>query len=96
MAALNETYRNVAQATDVLSFPVRITDPETGLLHLGEIAVSLPQAARQTAARRRTLEEEILLLVVHGTLHLLGHDHAEAAEKKRMWRAQKEILKELA
>jgi probable rRNA maturation factor len=38
------------------------------------------------------VEDEVQLLVVHGTLHLLGHDHAEAAEKARMWKAQAEVM----
>jgi probable rRNA maturation factor len=96
LAVLNAQYRGVARATDVLSFPSKIVDPETSLLHLGDIVISLPQAARQAAVRRRPPELEVLLLVVHGTLHLLGHDHENASEKKRMWKAQKEILKELA
>jgi probable rRNA maturation factor len=96
LASLNARYRGVAHATDVLSFPSKIVDPETALLHLGDIVISLPRAAGQAAARGKTLEKEVLLLTVHGTLHLLGYDHENAAEKKRMWKAQNEILKELA
>jgi probable rRNA maturation factor len=96
VAALNARYRGVPRATDVLSFASKIADPETALLHLGDIIISLPRAARQAAARNATLEKEVLLLAVHGTLHLLGHDHEKAADKKRMWRAQNQILKELS
>jgi probable rRNA maturation factor len=96
VAALNAKYRRIPHGTDVLSFSSRFTDPETGLLHLGDVVISLPRAARQAAARRAALEKEVLLLTVHGTLHLLGYDHGNATEKRRMWRAQKEILKELA
>jgi probable rRNA maturation factor len=95
VAALNARYRGIARATDVLAFPSGIIDPETATLHLGDIIVSLPQAARQAAARRATLESEVLLLAVHGTLHLLGHDHEKTGEKKRMWREQRRILKEV-
>jgi probable rRNA maturation factor len=95
LAALNSRYRDVDRATDVLSFAAGNTDPETGLFHLGEIVISLPRAARQASARAHPLQREISLLAIHGTLHLLGHDHAKAAEKKRMWRAQREILKDL-
>ncbi|MBN2085343.1 MAG: rRNA maturation RNase YbeY [Anaerolineales bacterium] len=95
VAALNAYFRGVPRATDVLSFSAKVTDPETQLLHLGDIIISLPRAARQAAARNAALEHEVVLLAVHGTLHLLGHDHANAAGKKRMWRAQKQILKEL-
>jgi probable rRNA maturation factor len=96
LGELNARYRGVAHATDVLSFPSKIVDPQTSLSHLGDIVISLPRAARQAAARRKPPEAEVLLLAVHGTLHLLGHDHETAAEKKRMWKAQMEILKELA
>jgi len=95
LTALNNRYRGVNRATDVLSFAAGNTDPETGLFHLGEIVISLPRAARQASARAHPLQREISLLAVHGTLHLLGHDHAKAAGKKRMWRAQREILKNL-
>jgi probable rRNA maturation factor len=94
--SLNARFRGAAHATDVLSFPSKAIDPETARLHLGDIIISLPQAARQAAARRRTLEKEVLLLAVHGTLHLLGHDHENTAGKNRMWKAQREILKEPA
>lgn len=95
MAALNSRYRGVDRATDVLSFAAGNTDPETGFFHLGEIVISIPHAVRQASARAHPLEREISLLAVHGTLHLLGHDHAKAAGKNRMWRAQREILKDL-
>lgn len=95
LASLNARYRGVERATDVLSFPSNIADPETALLHLGDIVISMPRAARQAAARNAAFEQEVLLLAIHGTLHLLGQDHESAAEKKRMWRAQREILKEV-
>jgi probable rRNA maturation factor len=96
VTALNACYRGVPRATDVLSFAGKLVDPETKLRHLGDIVISLPRAARQAAARRKPLEGEVQLLAVHGTLHLLGHDHEKAGGKKRMWRAQARILKELA
>jgi probable rRNA maturation factor len=96
ITSLNASFRGIPRPTDVLSFSANIVDPETELFHLGDIVISLPHAARQAAARRATLETEVLLLAVHGTLHLLGHDHARIAGKRRMWRTQNLILKELA
>jgi probable rRNA maturation factor len=96
LAALNARYRGVERATDVLSFSAGAVDPETGLFHLGDIAISLPRAARQAAARQAPLEREVMLLAVHGTLHLLGHDHEKPDDKRKMWRAQRQILKEVA
>lgn len=95
MVKLNTRYRGIPQTTDVLSFCANVLDPATGIHHLGDIAISLPRAEAQSRARRKPLDGEVALLAVHGTLHLLGFDHDTAARKKRMWRTQKEILKEL-
>jgi len=90
--ALNKEYLKVDAPTDVLSFPADQTDPETGRRYLGDIIISIPYAARQAAKAGHALAAEAQLLVVHGVLHLLGHDHADAAEKARMWEAQGAVL----
>jgi probable rRNA maturation factor len=95
VATLNARYRGIRRPTDVLSFSAKVADPETRIRHLGEIVISLPRAARQAADRGAAPESEVLLLAVHGTLHLLGMDHADAAGKRKMWAAQREILSEL-
>lgn len=92
---LNRDYLGIDAPTDVLSFPASETDPETGARYIGDIIISLPYAAKSAGEAGHTLESEVQLLVVHGVLHLLGHDHAEADEKKRMWKAQAEILEAL-
>lgn len=92
---LNRDYLGLDSPTDVLSFPASETDPETARRYLGDILISVPRAEEQARAAGHTLEAEAQLLAVHGTLHLLGHDHAEAAEKARMWKAQGEILEKL-
>jgi probable rRNA maturation factor len=92
---LNREYLGVDAPTDVLSFPASESDPETGATYLGDILLSVPRAAAQALAGGHTVEEEAQLLVVHGALHLLGHDHAEAEEKARMWAAQADVLKRL-
>lgn len=92
---LNLNYLGVDAPTDVLSFPASETDPETGGRYIGDILISLPRARAQAEAAGHALEAEVQLLVVHGVLHLLGHDHAESAEKARMWHAQAEILRSL-
>jgi len=81
--------------TDVLSFPASETDPETGRLYLGDIVISVPRAEAQSITAGHSLEAELSLLVVHGVLHLLGHDHAGVEEKARMWAAQSEVLTRL-
>lgn len=92
---LNLNYLGVDAPTDVLSFPATETDPETGGRYLGDILISIPRAQAQADAAGHPLESEVQLLVVHGVLHLLGHDHGEPDEKERMWKAQAEILQSL-
>ena len=92
---LNRDYLGIDAPTDVLSFPASETDPETGARYIGDILISIPRAQAQADAAGHALESEVQLLVVHGVLHLLGHDHAEPEEKRRMWKAQAEILESL-
>ena len=92
---LNLNYLGVDAPTDVLSFPASETDPETGARYIGDILISIPRAQNQAGMAGHSLESEVQLLVVHGVLHLIGHDHAEAEEKARMWKAQAEILERL-
>lgn len=92
---LNHDYLGVDAPTDVLSFPASETDPETGARYLGDIIISIPRAEAQAKSGSHPLEAEVQLLVVHGVLHLLGFDHAEAKEKAKMWKVQAEILKRL-
>jgi probable rRNA maturation factor len=89
---LNLRFMGVDAPTDVLSFPSGERDPETGETYLGDILISCPRAETQAQQGGHTLLAELQLLAVHGTLHLLGHDHASDEEKARMWAAQGEIL----
>ncbi|OGO38392.1 MAG: rRNA maturation RNase YbeY [Chloroflexi bacterium RBG_16_56_8] len=81
--------------TDVLSFPASEQDPESSAPYLGDILISVPRAVDQAQAAGHSAQDEVQLLVVHGVLHLLGHDHAKAQEKARMWKAQAEVLERL-
>jgi probable rRNA maturation factor len=92
---LNREYLGVDIPTDVLSFPATESDPETGATYLGDILISVPRAKQQAETAGHAVEAEVQLLVVHGTLHLLGHDHAMAGEKERMWNAQAEVMSKL-
>jgi probable rRNA maturation factor len=92
---LNRAYLGVDAPTDVLSFPASETDPDTGSRYIGDIVISVPYAAKGAAKAGHPVESELQLLVVHGVLHLLGHDHAESKEKAKMWKAQAEVLKSL-
>ena len=92
---LNRDYLGVDAPTDVLSFPASEMDPQTGSRYIGDIIISVPYAAKGAAKAGHPVQSELQLLVVHGVLHLLGHDHAEPKEKAKMWKAQAEILKSL-
>jgi probable rRNA maturation factor len=95
LQALNRDYLGFDSPTDVLSFPSGEIDPDSGHVYLGDVIISYPRAAAQAQAAGHPLEAELRLLVVHGVLHLLGHDHADEAEKTAMWAAQDEILASL-
>lgn len=77
MRRLNHTYRDRDRPTDVLSFPGQETGsfvaPTTG--HLGDVVIAVPTAGRQAAARGVEVARELRLLLLHGLLHCLGHDH---------------------
>jgi probable rRNA maturation factor len=93
---LNFQYRNIDSTTDVLSFPSGELDPDTNMRYLGDVVISLPRAKYQASIGGHAAEDELQLLVVHGTLHLLGYDHGEDVEKKKMQAAQDNILTQLA
>lgn len=88
---LNRDYRHVDAPTDVLSFPSGETMPGMDA-YLGDIIISVPFANQQAIASGHPAIAELQLLAVHGTLHLLGHDHADADEKEVMWTAQTAVL----
>jgi probable rRNA maturation factor len=89
---LNREYRDIDAPTDVLSFSLNEKDPETGHLYLGDVIISFPRAEDQAAKAGHAVMAEMVLLAVHGVLHLLGYDHSEPVEKEKMWQAQREIL----
>jgi probable rRNA maturation factor len=91
---LNEEYRGRRRATDVLSFSLLEGDhgAHRGRL-LGDVVISVDTAARQARQRRRSLDETVTRLLIHGLLHVVGHDHQRAdearamrSEERRLWR----------
>lgn len=92
---LNRTYLGFDAPTDVLSFPAGDLDPESGERYLGDVIISVDRAAAQAEARRHSPGDEIRLLIIHGVLHLLGHDHVDPQGKTRMWSAQQAALETL-
>ena len=94
--SLNKEFRDIDQSTDVLSFP-QISEEEisiSGENFLGDIAVSLDTAKNQANEHNLTLREEIVLLLIHGILHLLGYDHEiSEREDKKMRSKTRELIK---
>jgi probable rRNA maturation factor len=92
IAALNLRFRGVGAATDVLSFSLEdgLHADRRGAL-LGDVVISLETAARQARRARRSLDDEVLRLLIHGALHLVGHDHVRAAEARAMRAEERRI-----
>ncbi len=90
----NRTYRGIDRATDVLAFSMR--EGPGGDLHpqvLGDVMISLEMVATEALLYERTREEQLIILLIHGILHLLGYDHTQSlAEAKRMERREKWLL----
>lgn len=97
METLHVRWMNLPGPTDVMSFPMDELrpghpgeDPVSGIL--GDVVLCPQVAARQAARAGHAMEEELLLLVTHGILHLLGFDHAEPDEEREMFELQRQLL----
>jgi probable rRNA maturation factor len=100
---LNASYRDVDRATDVLAFAMRnggspSADGEPDELEsvLGDVVISVDRAIVQARRYRKTPEREILKLVAHGVLHLLGHDHESSRERTSMRSLENRYLRTLS
>jgi probable rRNA maturation factor len=99
---LNRDYRGKDKPTDVLSFsmseqipeeePTAFVGPPDGLVHLGEVIISYPQAVLQAQEHGHSVKREMAILIVHGVLHILGYDHEKPKMKPAMVAKEKEIL----
>ncbi len=85
--ALNRAYRGQDRTTDVLAFPQDGPGPV-----LGDVVISVPQAARQARRAGHPLAREVALLATHGTLHLLGYEDDTEAGRRAMWEVQHRLL----
>jgi probable rRNA maturation factor len=95
MRKLNARFRSKDYPTDVLSFPVEEELPGPVRL-LGDVIISVDKARQQAKERRRSLNEEMITLLIHGVLHLLGYDHERSAKEARvMTRLEKKIYRAL-
>jgi len=89
---LNFKFRKQDKATDVLSFNYNFDDPETKHHYLGDIVISMETAAIQAPKYHLSLNQELVFLAIHGTLHLLGYNHEQPDQKETMWRLQDDIF----
>lgn len=97
MERLHVEWMDEPGPTDVLSFPMddlRAGDPEGPRIGgvLGDVVLCPVVAERQAHAAGHPAEDELALLLTHGVLHLLGHDHAEPEEHEVMFALQAELL----
>ncbi len=93
---LNRTYRKLDQPTDVLSFPQdEAAVNESGETLLGDVVISLETAARQAEEHHLSFNEELILLAIHGILHLLGHDHERSPQDARVMQDKTQAIFEI-
>jgi probable rRNA maturation factor len=93
MAELKGEWLGDPAPTDVLAFPMDGLELDAnGPLVLGDVVLCPSVASEQAASAGHPAAVEMNLLLVHGILHLIGHDHAEPSEKTRMWAEQDRIL----
>lgn len=93
MAELNFTYRGRKVPTDVLAFPAAL--PSAPVSVLGDLVVSVPTARSQAKETGIPLSHEIAFLLIHGLLHLLGHDHKKAKERRLMFQKQDFLFRKI-
>lgn len=94
---LNARFRHKDKATNVLSFPGSPATPMPGMPpHLGDIAFAYETILREAEAEGKTFEHHLIHLLVHGILHLAGHDHEDPAEAEEMEGLERIILQALA
>ncbi|WP_293448792.1 rRNA maturation RNase YbeY [Persephonella sp.] len=93
---INKQWRKKDKPTDVLSFPIDEKPPGYRYKILGDVVISLPFAKRQAEEIGISYQEEVIRLLTHGILHLLGYDHEGCpAEAKKMFNLQDRIMKKI-
>jgi probable rRNA maturation factor len=93
---LNKQFRNKDKPTNVLSFPAALMPVPPGeMAHLGDIVLAYETVAAEAAAANKTMADHVTHLIVHGTLHLLGHDHEDEADAIKMEQEERDILAKL-
>ena len=95
MRRLNRLFRQRDKTTDVLAFATR-EGPGPPSALLGDVVISLPQAIRQSRRHQRGVDYELVVLLIHGILHLCGYDHERSErEARRMTRRERAVLRDV-
>ena len=89
--ALNRDFRGKDYATNVLSFPTDLS-PEVKSPLIGDLAICAPVVAREAEEQGKRLRDHYAHMVIHGTLHLLGHDHVDDHDAERMEALETRLL----
>lgn len=101
---INKQYRNIERATDVLSFPMFEKDELEQKIQnedfeypdvLGDIIISIEKVEEQAKEYEHSFERELSYMIVHGFYHLMGYDHIEEDDKKKMRPKEEKILNDL-
>jgi probable rRNA maturation factor len=95
--SLNRQFAGIDSATDVLAFADESSGPPFVSApgeprYLGDVIISFDRTQAQAAENGHSVDEELRLLIVHGVLHLLGHDHDSAEGQASMWERQDAII----
>jgi len=90
---LNANYRNKDYATNILTFPYEL---QNGIDHLSaDLVICLPVLEKEAKQQKKTFEQHLIHLIVHGTLHAQGFDHEDKVEAEAMEQLEISILKKL-
>ncbi len=101
---MNKEYRNIDKATDVLSFPMFEKEEIASLLLqnnnviedvLGDIVISIQQVENQAKEYGHSFNRELAYMIVHGFYHLMGYDHINDEDKRKMRPKEEKVLQEL-
>jgi rRNA maturation RNase YbeY len=97
MQRLNHRFRHKDRSTDVLAFAFREANAPHRFnfagAHLGDVVIALPTAQRQAKAAGHPLEEELVVLLIHGVLHLCGYDHERSRDEALRMRRKERLMR---
>jgi len=92
---LNKKYLGGNSPTDVLSFPSLENNCDTGNIYLGDVVLAYPYINDQALSLGVPFKNELVLLLIHGILHLLGYNHGTPEMKTNMWRIQERTFEQI-